>query len=405
MKKIAMGSGTIVFDQDDVSYELPTSDCNVTYDELAQITHLPGIGFSFDSYFTEDHHKFVMRFFLEDGFFIYERVRSELNPSKQLRLAIANNLLFLGDYFSNNDYLVTLFHPLNFFVHESDGTVLVLYRGLKGQMPAPGYEEEPLVEQIKRMILLLFTSARYENLLLNGNSYANRCLINEYRDITKRILRAKTIKDLQSILADESEALEDLSSSQSEDASAKEESKPQSHLPQKKVLIGGGIAVFALAVFGVIYGISSSSGTASQLPPTFIEGLRYAALQDYAKATQQFQQTDMNDLSPEYRQTVVEYYVNIGEIDNAQKLNPDYLTQLAKSQPLLPGLQFEKAVMLKDYEKMTELKDQIYLNQRRYKIIIDAYLKQKKFKSAETIAKDSNHPQLIQYVKSQQGKK
>jgi hypothetical protein len=170
-------------------------------------------------------------------------------------------------------------------------------------------------------------------------------------------------------------------------------------------LIGGGIAVFALAVFGVIYGISSSSGTASQLPPTFIEGLRYAALQDYAKATQQFQQTDMNDLSPEYRQTVVEYYVNIGEIDNAQKLNPDYLTQLAKSQPLLPGLQFEKAVMLKDYEKMTELKDQIYLNQRRYKIIIDAYLKQKKFKSAETIAKDSNHPQLIQYVKSQQGKK
>ncbi|TCS94868.1 type VII secretion protein EssB/YukC [Hazenella coriacea] len=398
MKKIPMGDGTLIFNHNDVSYELPIHSCSATLSELDQLRSLLGIGFQCDFYKTKDQTKLVTQFHIEDGFIIYDRVRVELNPPPKLRLSIAQKLLIIAEYFIENEDLVTLFHPLNLFVHKEDGTILILYRGLKGQMPAKGYEEEPIVEQIKRLLLLLFSSARYEELLLNGNTFANRRSLEEYRRVTKRLLQAKSIGEIQTILAKEQEELQFKETQQKSDQADHRKPIPDRKLIEQKAIWIGGWAISLLVASGITFAIADDSEPNSS-SIHFIQGLQAAAIHNYPEAVKAFDQLDFNSLTPEERKTILEFYVISGEIDKVNRLDSTFIPKLSKSIPTLPGLRFEKAVFLKDYRTMTELENKVYLDQRRYQLIVDAYLEQNELDNAERVAEESKNKELIERIR------
>lgn len=404
MKRIAMGDGTFVFNGDDVSYELPKNTCNVSVSELEQInSSLLGVGFRFQHYFTNDDTKLVMIFDIdEEGFIIYDRVRTELAPPVQLRLAIARKLLDLAEYFELQESLVTIFHPLNFFVHKDDGTVLVLYRGLKGQMPAIGYEEESIAEQAKRLILLLFTSCRYEELLLNGNAFAARRPLEEYRRVTKRLLQAKSIQEMRAVLDEEKQESPSEENRLAETETFSDKTnlfvEKRKFVDKQKVLLAGGLVASFLVVSGIVFAFANADDPEQKIPDQLMQGLRAATIQDYENASTAFDQLDFKSLTAEDQQVILQFYLTIGQVDKVNELDPSFIQKVAESNPSTPGLRFEKAVIKKDYRTITELENGIVLNQRRYEILVKAYIKLEKLKSAERVAKESRDPELIKLV-------
>ncbi|WP_124726718.1 type VII secretion protein EssB/YukC [Staphylospora marina] len=402
MKRIPMGDGTLTIDGDQIFYRIPAKDCNVTREELIEIEDLPGIGFRAKARFTEDESQLELHFVPEEKFVPFDRIRNDWFQDVSVRLTISRNLLLIADYFMHRPQWVTLFHPMNFFVHEQDGTVLVLYRGLKGQMPAPGYEEESLAEQVKRLILLLFTSSKYEELLLNGNSYAARRLIEAYRPLVRKLLKARELEELQQVMdeAIEEHAREMEQKEEASQAAGASEKKPIPWLP-----VAGGV-VGLLALMAVLWmDPESAPPEESALPREYVDSLRAMAIRDTRWLTRSLEQLDdqeLKSLSPDDRQSALELLVFIGDIDRVNKVDPEFMANFARKEQKIKELRFEKAVYQKDNGLITELWNQIYLTPRRYKIAVEAFAHLGKYEEAKKTAEQSKDHRLVEWVQKQQ---
>lgn len=78
----------------------------------------------------------------------------------------------------------------------------------------------------------------------------------------------------------------------------------------------------------------------------------------------------MRSLPPEDKETVVAFYANVGKIDKVSQLDRDFMKHLANNQSVAPGIKFEKAVLEHDYQQITKLKDQIVLDDHRYRSLL-----------------------------------
>jgi ethanolamine utilization microcompartment shell protein EutS len=406
VKKILMGDGTLVLDGDDVSYELIT---DVTFEELEKIRDLPGVGFRFDPVRSDDETKLIMKFDMEEGFMIYDRVRLDLNPSSKLRVEIAKRMCLIGEHFQMHQDQVTLFHPLNFFVHQDDGTVLVLYRGIKG-MPASGYEDEPIVEHVKRLILLLFTTARFEELLLNGNGYANRRPLEEYRHIVRCLAQAKSLDDVKKCLEEEERRLKEEEEKKLAEAEQEKKKKPliQQLTNKQKMIAIGGLAV--LVIVSTITFTVANADSGQELPNGYIQGLRAASVGDYSVATQSFDRLNFNSLSKQDKEVVLQVYVEANQVNKAKQLagsDPELrqvveeAVQNNNSGPEIPNgyIQGLRAASVGDYSVATQSLDRLDFNslsKQDKEVVLQIYVEANQVNKAKQLA--GSDPELMQVV-------
>lgn len=194
MKKFSFNHGTFVVNKDHVQFEIPIK--YIFANSLQEIEDIYDVGdFGFETLIETffDQSTFVLSYLIEPDFFPLDILRQKDDP--QLKISSAESLIEIGLYFESQDRLVTVFEPPNFFV-STEGKVKFLYRGVAGLMPAQGYEEEPIIDQVKRLILYLFTDARFSELNHYGLSYADRKLDPGSVRIGKRILRAGSFEQM-----------------------------------------------------------------------------------------------------------------------------------------------------------------------------------------------------------------
>jgi hypothetical protein len=101
----------------------------------------------------------------------------------------------------------------------------------------------------------------------------------------------------------------------------------------------------------------------------------------------------------EDQKIILQFYLSIDQVDKVNELDPSFIQKVAESNPSTPGLLFEKAVVEKDYRTITELGNQVVLNHRRYKIMVEAYIKRGNLTNAERVAIESQDSRLIKLVK------
>lgn len=347
-----MGNGTLVFNGNDISYEIPANQCHVTNEEIWKISELPGIGCEYSFSFSDMDNKLVLDFHVDQNVML-DRIRYDLNPESPLRLTIAKNLLKITEYFFINEKLCTIFDPKNFMLHPKQGTVKLLYRGVRGRMPAHGFEEEPILEQGKRLILLLFTLARYEELLLNGNHAASRQTLEEYRRLVKRLLAANSFLEIENVLEEEEKEIE---------AQLKFLAKKKANREPKSSL-------------SKWMNFSNLSVPFSKYSPAeFVEGLKAAAVQDYETASEIFKLVDFSRLETENQEIMLKIYLFAGKPEEVEGLAPYFFRQLNQKRPTSPILQFELASYLQDHVSILRLREQVPLDARRQQIVINAQI-------------------------------
>lgn len=350
-----MGIGTWVYQDNQVTYELPASQCNVSNEEVWMISELPGVGLEFSFHFIESENKLVMRFpVVSNAILDLERIRYDLDLDPLQTIQIAKNIFRIAEYFTVNKELSTVFHPCNFYVHPEQGTIQILYRGLRGRMPAVGFEEEHLLDQGKRLVFLLFTSARYEELLLNGNETALRYAIEGFRMIVRRLLYAQTFEEAQLILDEE------------ESTYKKKENEAQIYNNNTKNN-------------GWMKKLPSFSVIPKYMPNEFLEGLRAAAIQDYEKAIEFFQKVDFARLDPEDQQIILKTYLFAGKPEEVERFVPSFFNQMDQMPNLSPILRFEIAAYRRsNYATILRLREQVPMDSRRQRIVLEAQIAREK---------------------------
>jgi|GEM_PF-3990508 len=416
MKKMSFNHGTLGFEQNRAYFELPRSQVYFnTVEEIRRIHDLEKIAFPCELNLKED--QFEMQFQIENGFIPFLMLRKK---EIQHKLNAAGYLVKLGYFFSNQQEFITVFDPLNFFVNAS-GEIKILYRGIKGLMPAEGYEDEPVFDQVKRLLLLLFTSARFDELRIHGLSFARNKTKASDKRIVQQILNATNFSDLLNALQAEQQQRkqqEDVAEQQSE-----EKAKVPAFLSnwfdwflsldlKRQLLIGLGAWVLSLIVFFLLGRVSVSAPEPTfDVSPQFLEGLRQASLQDYQEAARAFEKVDYKKLSRTDQRIVLLSYLFSGQAPKALQLDPTFGEEVASYYSLVnkpdellriksnhPAIQFEQANAKKDYKRVIELQNKVTLDKQRRKTVITAYLELGQIAQAENFAKKWKDPELDKII-------
>ena len=416
MKKISFNHGTLGFDQNRAHFELPRSQVYLdSVEEIKRIHELKQIGFPCELNLNEK--QLEMSFQIEQGFVPFLLLRQKDIHHK---LNAAEYLVKLGYFFSNQQEFITIFDPLNFFVNDS-GVIKILYRGIKGLMPAEGYENESVLDQIKRMLLILFTSARFDELRIHGLSFAKTKTKAGEKRMVLQILKAENFRDLLGALQQERQRREKQKHQDQNDANNLPEKKGFWHIwlhrfssldIKKQLLIGLGVWVLSLGVvFWLGRNTAPEPAPTLEVPNEFLEGLRQASLQEYDEASKAFQKVNFQKLSKTDQRIVLLSYLFSGQAQTALRLDPTFGEEVAsyygivnKPKELLniksnhPAIQFEQAYAKKDYKKVIQLQSKVALDKRRRKAVVTAYLEQGQRQQAENFAKKLKDPELTKMI-------
>lgn len=356
-----------------------------------------------------------MDFLIEQGFVPFLRLRNEPIP---LQLTAAEYVIGLGYFFDRQQQLVTLFEPNNLFVNEK-GELKILYRGIKGLMPAEGFDAEPIIDQVKRLLLLLFTSARFDELRLNGLPFAKTKAKVGQKRIVARILEAPGFPELLTVMKNERK--------EREEEAATEEKKRQEQAQQQRATTGRFPLSFAgqkkwlyiaaaswVVSLIVAYMIGSSQSTVvenQETKPEFLEGMRQSSLQQFSEAAKEFAKLDFKQLSKTDQRIVLLAYLYSGQAPKAIALDPTFAEtvatyygqinkpeELAKIKSNHPSIRFEQAYANKNYEEVIKLQNQVILDQRRREIVVTAYLEQGQLTEAKKLVDHFKDPALNKLV-------
>lgn len=195
-----------------------------------------------------------------------------------------------------------------------------------------------------------------------------------------------------------------------------EESQPGLEHHKKKLSHNLFLYIFTFVVVVIclceaIY-IYITNQSYNQLQPAVIEGLRLAATQQYKEATKYFDQISYHQLQKDDQKAVLFSYLLAGNAKKALDLEPsfaesvvsyyianDNIKQVKNLKSDAPVVKFEKAVLEKDAQKIITLKNNVPLNGRREKIIVDAYIVKNQVKEALSFAKKVGNKDLEYYIK------
>ncbi|MDC2867340.1 hypothetical protein [Bacillus sp. BP-3] len=175
----------------------------------------------------------------------------------------------------------------------------------------------------------------------------------------------------------------------------------------------GGIVVGAVGVFS-LYTVPSNPVEARTNQPNthLVNGLQQASIQQYSKAIQEFEKLDYKELDKENQKAVLFSYLLSGNANKAIQYEPkfaesvvsyyvaiDNLKKINEIQVKNDVIDFEKAVLAKKDEAVIRLKDKVSIDGRREKIIVDVYLRLKKYQECFTFAKTQGNKSLMKQVK------
>lgn len=201
MHRTQFNEGTLTFDKNEIRFEIPCTRINIhSLDEVERLKSFP-YGFPISLMELEDDSRaFIMHFQPEVNCIPINKFKS-IATEKQ-KLNFSKNVLNLANYLRENNDINTVLETSNIFVHK-DGDIKLLYRGIKILMPAIGFNEEALETQIKRLILFMFSAAKFDELRLNGLNIANNTSIEGWHDFVRKILISNTLESLNKIIDEE----------------------------------------------------------------------------------------------------------------------------------------------------------------------------------------------------------
>lgn len=420
MKKISFNQGTLGFDQNHAYYELPRSQVYLnSVEEIGQIRELKQI--AFPCTLTLNEEQLEMKFTIEKDYVPLLMFRKSTMDQK---LNAAEFLIKIGYFFMNQKELITVFDPLNFFVN-TNGEMKILYRGIKGLMPAEGYQDESILDQVKRLLLLLFTSARYDELRIHGLSFAKTKTKAGEKRIVLMILKAEGFPELLGAIQEERrkrQKEEKTVKLEPEEPPFKKWSLIQKFTSldgKKRILISAGIWVFSLVIAFVLgRSFAPAPPPSYDVTPDFLEGLRQAALQEFDEASKAFKKIDFNQLSKTDQRIVLLSYLFSGQAQTALRLDPNFgedvanyysivdkPEELLKIQSKHPSIRFEQEYAKKNYQAVIQLQNRVTLDKRRRKAIVTAYLELGQVDQAERFVKKFPDSELAKMVNDSKAKK
>lgn len=426
MKKISFNQGTLTIDENRVFFELPEAQVFIhSLQELEPLLQTQEGTIPCQIHWSDDHHALCFFYQLSPTDLPYGQA---VQLTRQVRLTIAGELTRLAYYFETQERITTVFHPLNFFVHQS-GRVKVMYRGLKGLLPAEGYEEEPVVEQVKRLIAVMFSQAKYQEIAVSGQKIALQKALSAEKAWLKKIFAATDLNQLLDYIRDErqrSVAVEEepsipllkrptdtvpqLASSTpvtSKDVLRKVQTMLRPVLQSRILFVALLVILFLISFFSLIH---LRQGVSDEQQTILMKGLRQVAWEQYSSAAEQFAKLDFDQLSKEDQKAVIFTYLRAGKYSKIIALDPQYAEvvvqylikkgdyeQLVKINSNTPEVLFEKAAQKKDLDQMQQLKGKIKMDLRRKKLLVDAYLAQMDFEGARQYVEKDGTIELKQY--------
>jgi uncharacterized membrane protein YukC len=429
MKKISFNQGTLTIDQNRIFFELPKSKVFIhSLQELNPLLQNQEGTIPCQISWSDDHHAL---------YFLYQLSPSDLpygqavQWGRQIRLTIAAELTRLAYYIETQEMVTTVFHPLNFFVNQA-GRVKVMYRGLKGLLPAEGYDGEPVVEQIKRLIAILFSGAKFQEIVVGGQKVAFKKAPVAERAWIRKIFAATDLNQLLNDIRDERQRLvveeeevsvpllkrqTDITSPQltisthpatTKDMATKVQSLVRSFLQSRFGFIALLVVLFLVSFFSLI---QLRQGTSDEEQAILMQGLRQVAWEQYSSAAEQFAKLDFEQLSKEDQMAVIFTYLRAGKYTKVISLDPKYAEvvvqylikkgeyeQLVRINSNAPEVLFEKAAQKKDLDQMQQLKGKVRMDLRRKKLLVDAYLAQMDFEGARQFVEKDGTIELKQYL-------
>lgn len=458
MKRFSFNQGTLIFSGNTITFEIPSNmhqiDPSVSQQFLVDPWSFPTV-----LEFTDDGLKLIYQ--VESGFFTFERARVQFMRDTKLNIAV--NMIRIGEYFQSQGQIGTVFQPANFFA-DGYGNVKMMYRGLLNSMPNWGFTDEPVFEQIKRLVLLLFSSAKFDELRFNGHNYANQKLLEDFKRVGKRILQTQSFEEMDKVLKKEYEEL------------IQEEEKRKAEEPQEKgsfltifkpkpvtpthqivrppsaeqkrakenrnillMMIGMGLVLvlyLGMEMFGgeedqkqanKPIGTSQTNDPSKDGPKKaqpgksisvnehLYQALVHYGVKDYEKASKEFDQLQSKDLPNEEKKIAYYTYYRMYEVDKAISLfdtkiddmvedyyDDNKIKVFLQSKSTHPDVLFAKALANQNVDEMIALlKKNNNLNEFKGKRVIELLVKQNKLKEANDFAANSKSKALIEYAQQE----
>lgn len=457
MKRYSFNQGTLIFNGNTITFELPSNMHQIDPSVNQQFLVDPW-SFPTELEFTDDGLKLIYQ--VEPGCFTFERARVQFMRDTKLNIAV--NLIRIGEYFQSQGQVGTVFQPANFFA-DGYGNVKVMYRGLLNGMPNWGFTDEPVFEQIKRLILLLFSSAKFDELRFNGHSYVNQKLLEDFKRVGKRILQTQSFEEMDKVLKREYEELIKEEAERTVEEPEEKSSfltifKPNKPVAptrqivrvpneeQKRAKENRNIILMMIGmglVFVLYLGMQMFSGTDSQKKANDPIGtsqtgsngsnagqpgksisvnehlylaIKYYGVKKYNSASKEFDHLQTKDLPEDEKKIAYYTYYRTCNVDKAISLYDtnidDMVEDCYKQKKIKAFLEsksthfevlFAKALANKNVDEMIAIlqKNNIKISKFKGKKVIELLVEKKKVKEANDFAAKSKIKDLIEFAQQQ----
>lgn len=400
MKTLNFNQGTLVIKKNHIHWDLPTEYVHATSEEELDYLITKKTDFSIP----------VNKIELKQGYYSFQwELDSEYQPLFALRrkndlfkLKTALELIKIGQTFSSNNNLVTVFQPDNIFVDPFNSTKLLFYSN-SIQLPAEGYFDEDQVIQIKNLILFLFTTLDFEELQNREREHIVEKAIKGSNELVRKLVKSNEFEQLEKIISYEIDRVNEQQKEAlqaSKDKKVIEGAKPFKNKKVKWTLVGlSSILGLSLLTNGALYSIANENHVKAQQTKVEVkddskekdtnkrlEAYQAVMNEDYDKAYKLIQSIDkltkqdknlnytvlaktnkanefMNK-NEDQRQEFLNYLIKTNQNDTIKKLDVDD-----------PLVQFEKAVANNDKDKIISYYTQIgELTKRQQELVYKAKL-------------------------------
>ncbi|MFE5322244.1 type VII secretion protein EssB/YukC [Paenibacillus sp. NPDC056579] len=430
-KHFDFNGGTLIITKDVVKYRLPKKvTLAESPEQLADLKELPGdFLFPLKTVEFEDDSRqdFIFYYSIEDGFNPFEKTRTNKLDSK---LHIVDSLIRLGEYTEElyrTKGITILLEPVNIYIDSLNRTK-ALFAGIDTILPSSGFHDDDLLEQVKRLILMLFSSVPYAAMKSKGIGAAREKPAPGAQEFLMTILRCKSFDDLRLAAAQQRDRMDLV---EKEIAAMKKE---QIHTGlreyRKWIWMGASLLLVVLAgLMLVVYTSGYNSGKdaahaavlagASPEPAPIVQedvlkALRLGAGAKYKDAILLFQKIDPKQLTDEDKYAYAIALLKRGAglmaldvfpdkeiIDLVVQDFVDKKNNLAIKQIKVdaPVVKFEKAVIDGNTKAIVELHKGLELDKRRSRIVAEAYMKENNLDEAGTYALKSGDDKLVAKVR------
>lgn len=468
LKKFSFNEGTLSFDNNIVTYEIPLNRTNInSIEEIQFIREIPFMFPITNLELTQNKMFFLMEIEVEKGFIPLGAFKS--NSTDVEKYIVIERLCAIGKELKNLEKLVTVLDDINILVN-SKQEVKLLYRGVQGLMPSSSYEED-IETQVKRAALFILTGAKFDEIRVNGLEAGLGKSSQERYKLVSKIAQAKTLDNILILLEDlngENEPIVEKPTKKifskipviQKDAEEKvkkaEKRKKEKNVKvavkneppkqkkkikereresqgefvednkisfanQSKLKLIGGSLVGLFLIIIVISLFSKGEPTNTTLAKSekdediLIEGLQYAAIQNYEDASVNFgkMKTSFNEFNEDTQRAILFSYLMAGKyqeaIDEEPKFSYSVINYLISKEKLEnvknidskePVIMFEKASINKDFNAVLEYKDDVKLDGRRESLVVDAYIGLNEFDKAMEFAKSKGNTDLITKIEN-----